>query len=344
MVKKTIAFIDEIHAMKRNIQETLLPYVENGVITLIGCTTESIAHDIIPPLVSRCRIYQLTALTPEDVKGVILSALSDTERGLGKSHLTISEEALHYIADVCNGDIRAALNALEVAAYSLHNSNEIDLNAIQEAFQFRLNGINTSDMYNLISAFIKSMRGSQTDAALYWLARLLDSGVDPIYIARRVVVHSSEDVGMANPHCLQMAIAAQQAVQFVGMPEGRLALAQAVVYLCESPKSNSVYKAINSALETVRSQRQYDVPKDIKHATTTYLYPFDNPGKDTNEYLPPELKKMYGFINPRIQERRARSLLNISPRNSEGAYFGMHFFCCFLIVYDAFRKSKAVSE
>lgn len=294
--KKTIAFIDEIHAMKRNVQETLLPFVENGVITLIGCTTESITHDIIPPLVSRCHIYQLTALDPEDVKRVILSALSDADRGLGNRHLTIKEDALNYIGDVCNGDIRAALNALEVAAYSLYDTHEIDLNAIQEAFQFRLNGINISDMYHLTSALIKSMRGSQTDAALYWLARMIDSGVDPIYIARRIVVHSSEDVGMANPHCMQMAIAAQQAVQFVGMPEGRLALAQAVVYLCESPKSNSVYKAINSALETVRSRRQYDVPKDIQHGTTTYLYPFDNPGKDMNQYLPKELEGIRFYV------------------------------------------------
>lgn len=295
--KKTIVFIDEIHAMKRNVQETLLPCVENGVITLIGCTTESITHDIIPPLVSRCRIYQLHALAPENIKSVIRSALADKERGFGDQHITITDEALDYVADICNGDVRTALNALEVAVYSLHHTGEVDLKAIQEAFQFRLNGINTSDMYNLTSAFIKSMRGSKTDAALYWLARMLDSGIDPIYIARRIVVHSSEDVGMANPHCLQMAIAAQQAVQFVGMPEGRLALAQAVVYLCESPKSNSVYKAINSALETVRNHTPYDVPKDIVHATKTYINPIDHPEKSNHDYLPPELKH-HTFYHP----------------------------------------------
>jgi putative ATPase len=287
--KKTIAFIDEIHAMKRNVQETLLPYVENGVITLIGCTTESINHDIIPPLVSRCRIYRLRSLTADDMKRVLRLALEDRERGLGDWSLSMTDEALDYVADICNGDVRSALNALEVAAYSLKGTKEIDLSAMQEAFQFRLSGINTTDMYNLMSAFIKSMRGSKTDAALYWLARMLDSGVDPVYIARRIVVHSAEDVGMANPHCLQMAIAAQQAVQFVGMPEGRIPLAQAVVYLCESPKSNSVYNAIASALDMVRGRRAYEVPEDIRDSSPTYVNPISNPNSRM-QYLPSELE------------------------------------------------------
>jgi putative ATPase len=288
---KTIVLIDEIHALKSNVQEALLPVVENGTITLIGCTTESITHDIIPPLVSRCRVYRLEPFTEDQIRTIVKRALADGERGFGKMKLAISEEALDYLADIANGDIRNVLNALEAAAYSLHGSSLIELNHVQEAFSFRMNGMTTTDRYNMTSALCKSMRGGQTDAAIYWLARLLYSGVDPEYVARRIVVHSTEDVGMGNPAALQMALAAKDAVLFVGMPEARMALAQAVIFICESPKSNSAYKAINAALDLVSRSTAYDVPADIKDGSKTYRNPIDNPGA-VNEYMPPKLKGM----------------------------------------------------
>lgn len=287
--KSTILFIDEIHAMKSNVQMALLPVVEDGTLVLIGATTESVMHDIIPPLVSRCRVYHLSPLSKDELKETIHIALTEKERGLGEENLSMTDDALEYLIDVCNGDIRNALSALETASYSLWNSKEITLEHVKEAYQLRLNNTSTSDFYNLTSAFIKSMRAGQSDAALYWLARLLYAGVDPLYIARRIVVHSAEDVGMANPHALQMAIAAKQATEFIGMPEARIPLAEAVIYICESPKSNSAYKAINKAMEVVKNNRSYDVPNDIKDGSKTYVNPIDRP-HSSMQYLPPELK------------------------------------------------------
>jgi putative ATPase len=287
--KRTILFIDEIHALKSNVQMSLLPVVEDGTITLIGATTESVMHDIIPPLVSRCRVYTLSPLSKEELKEIIHIALTDTERGLGEENLNIDDDALEYLVDVCNGDIRNALSALETAAYSLWDTKTITLDKVKEAYELRLNNTSTTDFYNLTSALIKSMRGGQTDAAIYWLARLLYAGVDPLYIARRIVVHSAEDVGMANPHALQVAIAAKEAVQFIGMPEARIPLAEAVIYISESPKSNSAYKAINKALDVVKTTKAFDVPPDIKDGSKTYLNPIDHPNSRM-EYLPPELK------------------------------------------------------
>lgn len=287
---KTIVMIDEIHALKSNIQEALLPVVENGTIILIGCTTESIAHDIIPPLVSRCRVYKLQSFPPEAIRRIVERAMADKERGLGASGLTLSPEALDYLTDIANGDVRNVLNALEAAAYSLHHTDRIELTHVQEAFSFRLNGITTTDRYNLTSALCKSMRGGQTDAAIYWLARLLYSGVDPEYIARRIVVHSTEDVAMGNPTALTMALAAKDAVLFVGMPEARMALAQAVIFICESPKSNSAYKAINAAMDLVSHTTAYEVPDDIQDGSKSYRNPIDYPGA-VNTYLPQQLQK-----------------------------------------------------
>lgn len=299
--KKTIVFIDEIHAMRSNVQMLLLPVIENGTIILIGATTESVMHDIIPPLASRCRIYQLNALTNEDVRKIIKRSITDPEHGLGMKNIKITQDSLTYLTDICNGDIRSALNALEIAA---QNSSEITLEIIQDACQNRLNGITTTDFYNLISAFIKSIRGSNTNAALYWLARLLHSGVDPLFIARRMVISASEDIGLANPQGLQIAISAKQAVEFVGMPEARIPLAEAVIYLCESPKSNSAYKAINDALKKVKTTRAYDVPSQLKNSAGQYINPIDHPDSHM-EYLPPELKQscFYKPQNSGIEQR-----------------------------------------
>lgn len=301
---KTIVMIDEIHALKSNIQEALLPVVENGTIILIGCTTESIRHDIIPPLVSRCRVYQLLPFSEDNIRSIVNRALADTERGFGGRGLTVSEEAMDYLADIANGDIRNVLNALEAAAYALYDSDRIELRHVQEAFSFRLNGITAADRYNMTSAFCKSLRGGKTDAAIYWLARMLYSGVDPEYIARRMVVHSTEDVGMGNPAALQMALAAKDAVLFVGMPEARMALAQAAIFICESPKSNSAYKAINSAMELVSRTTAYDVPADVKDGSKSYRNPIDNPDA-VNEHMPPQLKGAR-FYKPQNSGTEAR--------------------------------------
>lgn len=302
--KRTIVFIDEIHAMKSNIQMSLLQVVENGTFILVGATTESITHDIIPPLVSRCKVYNLYALKAAEIKKIIITTLNDSERGLGNRNLELTPEALDYLADVCNGDIRSALNALEYAAASIGNKGTIDLDTLQQTFQLKLNGISTTDSYDLISAFIKSMRGSQTDAALYWLARMLDSGMDPLFIARRIVIQAAEDVGMANPQALQVAVAAKQAIEFIGMPEARIPLAEAVIFISESPKSNSAYKAINRALEVVRNTRAYPVPNHLKNSSGLYVNPIDNP-KARLDYLPPDVQntKFYSPQNSGIEAK-----------------------------------------
>lgn len=293
--KRTILFIDEIHAMKSNVQEALLPPSEDGTFILIGATTESVMHDIIPPLVSRCKIYSFTHLEPEDHKQIIRLSMQNQERGLAEKY-NINDDALQYLVDITNGDVRNSLIALENAAYSLHGSNTIELEQIQEAVEQRINGLSQTDFYDIVSAFCKSLRGSNSDGAVYWMARLLYSGVDPMYIARRMVVHATEDVGMANPAALQMALAAKDAVQFVGMPECRMALAQAAIFICESPKSNSAYKAINAALETVKNAKPFDVPAHLRDGTKTYVNPIDNPGTQL-EYLPSEMK-YHKFYKP----------------------------------------------
>lgn len=287
--RKTIVFIDEIHAMKSNVQMTLLPVVENGTFILIGATTESVAHEIIPPLSSRCKIYSLRSLTKSDIISQLKYALSDMERGFGEKGLSINQDALVYLADICNGDIRSALNSLEMAALSAEPGTELDLEIVQQACQLRLNGITTTDFYDLISAFIKSMRAGHSDAALYWLARMLHSGIDPLFIARRIVIQAAEDVGLANPHALQIAISAKEAVEFVGMPEARIPLAEAVIYICESPKSNSASKAIDNALNLVQKTKAFGVPNQLKNSTGMYVNPIDNP-QSKLEYLPAELK------------------------------------------------------
>jgi putative ATPase len=299
--KKTIVFIDEIHAMRSNVQMLLLPVIEDGTIILNGATTESVMHDIIPPLASRCRVYRLNPLSSEDVKKIIEHSIIDPERGLGLQNIKIAEEALKYLIDVCNGDVRSSLNALEIASQT---SNEITLEMIQDAYQFRLNGITTTDFYDLISAFIKSVRASETNSALYWLARMLHSGVDPLVIARRMVISASEDIGLAYPQCLQLAMAAKQAVEFIGMPEARIPLAEAVIFLCESPKSNSAYKAINAAIQTVETTRAFDVPGHLKNSTGQYINPIDFPESHL-EYMPRELQQIsfYKPQNSGIEEK-----------------------------------------
>ena len=226
--QRTILFIDEIHRFNKAQQDAVLPYVENGTVTFIGATTENPSFEVISPLLSRCRVFRLNLLSDEEVRIIVERAIKDVERGLGKLQIGISEEALRHLVTVSSGDARGALNALEMAAFATVPDNDglrsIDLPAIEEALQHRalLYDKSGDQHYDMISALHKSLRGSDPDAALYWLGRMLEAGEDPLYIARRLVRFASEDIGLADPQALMIAVAAQQAVHFVGLPEGNL--------------------------------------------------------------------------------------------------------------------------
>jgi putative ATPase len=275
--QRTILFIDEIHRFNKAQQDAILPYVENGTITLIGATTENPSFEVISPLLSRCRVFTLNALTEEQVKLIVQRAIDDEERGLGKMKVELDDEALKFLLVMSNGDARIALNALELAASTTAPSEDgkrhIKLSAIEDAIQHRalLYDRAGEEHYNIISALHKSLRGSDPDAALYWLGRMVEAGEDPLYIARRLIRFASEDIGMADPQALVVATSAQQAVHFVGMPEGNLALAQAVVYLATAPKSNSLYTAYSKVQEDVERTRNDPVPLHLRNPVTRLM-------------------------------------------------------------------------
>jgi putative ATPase len=275
--QRTILFIDEIHRFNKAQQDAILPYVENGTITLIGATTENPSFEVISPLLSRCRVFTLNALTEEQVKLIVQRAIEDEERGLGKMKLELDDEALKFLLVMSNGDGRVALNALELAASTTAPSEDgkrhIKLEAIEDAIQHRalLYDRAGEEHYNIISALHKSLRGSDPDAALYWLGRMLEAGEDPLYIVRRLIRFASEDIGMADPQALVIATSAQQAVHFVGMPEGNLALAQAVVYLATAPKSNSLYTAYSTVQQDVERTRNDPVPLHLRNPVTRLM-------------------------------------------------------------------------
>ena len=271
---RTIMFVDEIHRFNKAQQDVILPYVEDGTIALIGATTENPSFEVISPLLSRATVYDLKPLTPEEIEGIIDSALSDPDRGLGGLRVTLEPDALDILVNLSNGDARTALNALETAAHSAtadaSGQRPVTASIVQEAMQRRVAQYDKSGdhHYHTISAFIKSVRSSDPDAAVYWLARMIEAGEDPMFIARRLVILAAEDIGMADPDALSVAVAAQQAVHFVGMPEGRIPLAEATVYLAAAPKSNSAYAAITSALEDARNTRNDPVPVHLRNAVT----------------------------------------------------------------------------
>jgi len=272
--QRTILFVDEIHRFNKAQQDAVLPFVENGTVTFIGATTENPSFEVISPLLSRCRVFRLNLLSDEDVKVIVERAIKDNERGLGKFHVAVSDEAVRHLVTISNGDARVALNALEMAAFATlpdkDGSRSIDLPAIEEALQHRalLYDKSGDQHYDLISALHKSLRGSDPDASLYWLARMLEAGEDPLYIARRLVRCASEDIGVADPQALVIAVAAQQAVHFVGLPEGNLALAEAVVYLATAPKSNSLYQAYSRAQKDIQQGRNEPVPLHLRNPVT----------------------------------------------------------------------------
>jgi putative ATPase len=270
---RTILFVDEIHRFNRAQQDAFLPHVERGNIRLIGATTENPSFEINGALLSRCRVYILKPLTEDQIVMLLDRALADEERGLGKMKLRASEEVLRRIAAYSSGDARAAYNVLEVAASTAINGGEITEQIVQDTLQKRILLYDKAgeEHYNLISALHKSVRNSDVDASLYWLARMLEAGEDPLYIARRVVRMASEDIGLAAPEALNLCLSAKDAIDFLGMPEANLALAQAVAYLALAPKSNALYTAYGAVLEDVENTSAEPVPLHIRNAVTALM-------------------------------------------------------------------------
>ncbi len=285
--QRTILFIDEIHRFNKAQQDSVLPHVEHGVVTLIGATTENPSFEVNAALLSRSRVFVLKALSEEQMRIILQRALHDKERGLGTLTIEIDDDALQQIAIFANGDARTALNVLELAVQGSRGTGiedekiSITLTTIEDVMQHRalLYDKSGDQHYDMISALHKSLRGSDPDAGLYWLGRMLEAGEDPLYIVRRLIRFASEDVGMADPQALLVCVAAQQAVHFVGLPEGNLALAQAVVHLATAPKSNALYAAYSSVQEDVQKTRNDPVPLQIRNAPTQLMKELDY-GKD----------------------------------------------------------------
>ena len=303
--KKTILFVDEIHRFNKAQQDAFLHHVEDGTITLIGATTENPSFEVNAPLLSRCKVLVLEQLTDDHLKTIMSNALQDEGRGLGNLKVEIRNDAFDFIARLSHGDGRVALNTMEAAVMLTKPDQEgkrtVTLEIAQEAMQRKalLYDKGGEEHYNVISAFIKSMRGSDPDAALYWLARMLDAGEDPLFIARRMIIFASEDVGNADPAALQLAVAVKDAFHFVGMPEGWIPLAQGVAYLACAPKSNASYMAYLEALKDVKEKGALAAPLHIRNAPTPmmkdmgygkgYKYPHSFGGYVGQVYMPEEL-------------------------------------------------------
>ena len=323
--QRTILFVDEIHRFNKAQQDAFLPCVEDGTIVLIGATTENPSFEVNSPLLSRSTVYVLQPLPPEDIKRVTRRALNDEKQGLGKYHIRIDPPALDYITDMSNGDARVALNILELSFISSREDDQAHITpqVVTKVIQKRVLRYDKSgeEHYNLISALHKSMRDSDPDASIYWLARMLEAGEDPLYIARRMVRFASEDIGNADPQALQIAVAAMQATQFVGMPEANLALCQAVTYLACAPKSNALYRAYLKVQEDIKKKGHLPVPLVIRNAPTAlmkklgygrnYQYVHNFPeGYMKQQHLPPELEgKVYYEPTERGPEKHIKRRL-----------------------------------
>jgi putative ATPase len=311
---RTILFIDEIHRFNKAQQDAILPFVEDGTVTLIGATTENPSFEVTSPLLSRSQVLTLEALTGDQIAAIIERALRDRTRGLGLFDVELDRKAADHLVAISRGDARIALNALEIAAMATppnaSGKRIVQLATVEDAVQHpALRYDRAGDQhYDLISALHKSMRGSDPDAALYWLGRMLEGGEDPLYIARRVVRFASEDVGLADPQALTVAIAAQQAVHFIGMPEGSLALAECVVYMATAPKSNALYTAYSRVQEEVKRGYGEPVPLHLRNAVTGlmkglgygegYKYPHDYDGHFVAEHYLPESVQGKRFYVP----------------------------------------------
>ncbi len=317
--QQTILFIDEIHRFNKAQQDALLPWVEKGVVVLIGATTQNPYFSLNPALLSRSLIFKLEAIEKDDIIRLLKRALADEKRGLGNYQTKVTEEALEHLANCAKGDVRTALNGLEIAVISSAPADDgvryIDLAVAEESIQRpAVVYDNTGDEhYDIVSAFIKSMRGSDADAAIYYLARMIDAGEDPLFIARRMVVLAAEDIGLADPQALVIAQSAASALQFVGMPEGRLILAEAVIYLACAPKSNSAYVAIDTALADMRAGKAEAVPKHLRDSHykgaasfghgKDYQYPHNFPDAWVEQLYLPEKLQGTVYYQPNIRDK-----------------------------------------
>ncbi len=318
--KRTVLFIDEIHRFNKAQQDAVLPYVENGTVTLIGATTENPSFEVNSALLSRSRVFVLKALTDDQVGTIVDRALRDPERGLGSLELRLEPQARKALVDLSNGDARSALSTLDfsaaVAPQDENGTRTITAAAVADAMQRRAVSYDKDgdQHYDVVSAFIKSIRGSDPDAAAYWLARMIDGGEDPLFIARRLVILASEDVGLADSRAISVAVAAQQAVHFVGMPEGFYPLAHAALYLATAPKSNSVGRAYSGALHDVENTRNDPVPVHLRNAPTGLMkelgygrdYEYAHASEDYRKHrgdLPPA-QRLQSYLPEALQGRR----------------------------------------
>jgi putative ATPase len=304
--RTNILFVDEIHRWNKAQQDALLPHVEDGTITLIGSTTENPSFEVIGPLLSRTKVYVLESIESDEIEKLVRQAIEDADRGLGSVKLLVDDEAIAFMAESAAGDARRALNTLEIAADLVQGKKvkRVDLPTVEAALQRKslLYDKKGEEHYNVISAFIKSMRGSDPDAAVYYLARMLEAGEDPLFVARRMVIFASEDVGNADPHAVQVAISCMQSFDFVGMPEGWIPLAQSATYLACAPKSNAAYMSYKRALADVNEQGALPTPKHLRNAPTKFMkeqgygkdykYAHDYEGHHVadEQYLPDKLK------------------------------------------------------
>ncbi len=302
--RATYLLLDECHRWSKTQSDALLPALEAGVVRFIGSTTENPMVSMTGAIVSRCRLFQFYPLSMEDVKRSVLAALADAERGLGNYKTKVDEEALDHIARVANGDARTALNAIELAVLTtkpeqgvIHITAEVAAESIQQ----KVMKCDDQQFYDMLSAFCKSLRGGDSDAAIAWFARLIYAGVDPRIICRRLIAHASEDIGLANPQAMVQAVAAAQALEFIGLPEARLSIIQAIIFLCESPKSNSVVMALGAAFKDAEQIPDQPVPIHLRDTAfygadklgkgKGYKYPHDYPGHVVaQEYMPPSVK------------------------------------------------------
>lgn len=307
----TYLLLDECHRWSKTQSDSILPALESGIVRFIGSTTENPMVSMTGAVVSRCRLFQFYPLTIQDVEKAMRAALADKERGLGTLNIKIDNDAFEHIAATANGDARSALNALELAALTTAPDEEgcihIDAAVAAESVQKKVVNVDDEQFYNMLSAFCKSLRGGDSDAAIAWFARLVYAGVDPRVICRRLIAHASEDVGLANPQAMTQAVAAAQALELIGMPEARLSITQAIIFICESPKSNSVVMAMDAAFADAERIPDQPVPMHLRDTAYKgadklgngkgYKYPHDYPGHVVQqEYMPPSVKGRRYYI------------------------------------------------
>lgn len=307
----TYLLLDECHRWSKTQSDSILPALESGIVRFIGSTTENPMVSMTGAVVSRCRLFQFYPLTIQDVEKAMRAALADKERGLGTLNIKIDDNAFEHIAATANGDARSALNALELAALTTAPDEEgcihIDAAVAAESVQKKVVNVDDEQFYNMLSAFCKSLRGGDSDAAIAWFARLVYAGVDPRVICRRLIAHASEDVGLANPQAMTQAVAAAQALELIGMPEARLSITQAIIFICESPKSNSVVMAMDAAFADAERIPDQPVPMHLRDTAYKgadklgngkgYKYPHDYPGHVVQqEYMPPSVKGRRYYI------------------------------------------------